>query len=90
MRNQQCSVARERSSEIREHISCELRPVLKIEVSSANIEHSLGIDRGRSLIYTRKRIGPRTVPCRMPDMGPVAMTGIHPLALIALCLSERT
>ena len=47
------SVARERSSEIREHISCELRPVLNKEVSSANIEHSLGIDRGRSS-YPRK------------------------------------
>ena len=45
------SVARERSSEIREHISWELQPVLNIEVSSANIEHSLGIDRGRSYVY---------------------------------------
>ena len=63
------SVARERSSEIHEHITCGLRPVLSIEVSSANIEHSLGIDRGRSLIYTRKIIGPRTVLCGMPDLG---------------------
>ena len=74
------SVARYRPSEIRERISCELRPVLNIEVSSANIEHSLGIDRGRSLIYTRKRIGPRTIPCGMPDLGACHSDSLwHPL-----------
>ena len=38
-------------------------------VSSAKIEHWLWVDSGRSLIKIRKRTGPRTVPCGIPDFG---------------------
>ena len=42
---------------------------LKIKLSSANslVEEVGDMDSGRSLIYSRKRSGPRTVPCGTPE-----------------------
>ena len=41
----------------------------KIKLSSANslVEEPAEMDSGRSLIYSRKRRGPRTVPCGTPE-----------------------
>ena len=41
----------------------------KIKLSSANslVEEPAEMDSGRSLIYSKKRRGPRTVPCGTPE-----------------------
>ena len=42
------------------------------------MEQSLEVEQGRSLMLSRKRTGPRTVPCGIPDLGLLGVDK-HPL-----------
>ena len=55
------------SDERDEQIVLERLPKPYAVVSSAKRAHSFNIDCGKSLMYNRNNVGPRTVPCGMPD-----------------------
>ena len=61
------SAAESMSDERDEQIVLERLPKPYAVLSSAKRAHSFNSDCGKSLMYNRNNVGPRTVPCGMPD-----------------------